>query len=531
MSYIYTNHQSGFIYQMPTSITKYRQISATVFDLLVQLIRCQQQDDLRIIRRYITMMKEDGENKSAQLFDFLETRSLVPVEELKNQCTKYFGRSIQQRSSDLLNLIVYAMNTHYYTGRTERFSDRTRERARMKVWLDAADIIWQRNDTVALYLLDRVASQSSGLELYSEWQRALFTIREHASQRLTAEELEPISSEIKLARQSADAVSRARMLMHEAAHRERRITVESDDSWFKQAITELELEEQSTNSATVSYHRLLIRIDSLQRQHRYWEAGTLLKETYALTTNVPALRMPHLQQFVQLNQADNLLREGQFDAACQLSRQVQTQIIGEPMNWLQARKIEAEALFFLDEYSEARNIWVQLLNHPNGRWGDQADEMLLGLSASYFAEENYKESFKTLNEITILPRRNKSGFNLGVRALRCMNLIMMKRFDELADELERDQKYLQRLTGSHHIRPRDVLIMRILLTFATHGLDAAQIVNLRNTQLRQLAEGSDDCLWHPLTHEWIVFDQWLQAQVAGTRYCFRYPEYHREAMG
>lgn len=531
MYYICTNLQLGLIYQMPTTITKYRQVSASVFELLVQLIRSQQMEEQRIIRRYITMMKDDGDNKMASLFDFIENRPTIPVEELKNICVKQYGRSIQQRASDLLNVIIHAINTHYYTCRQDRFSERTRERSRLKAWLNSADIIWQRNDTVALYILDRVASQSSGLELYSEWQRALMIIREHAAQRLTSDELVPISEEIEIARRGEDAVTKSRMLMLEAAHRERRVSAESNNEWHNAAINELLAEEKALKSATVAYNRLLIQVDALQRQHRFSEATTILKQAYELVLNTPALNMPHLIHLTQMNQADNMLRDGQFEAAIQLSHLIQKGITGEPINWLTARKIEAEALFFLEEYTESRNILIQLINHPNGRWGDQADEMMLGVASAYFAEGNYKESLKAIQEITVLPRRNKSGFNLGVRALRCMNLIMLNKFDDLCDDLERDQKYLQRLTGTHHIRQRDVVIMKILLGFAGNGINFKRVAELKSTLLQQLSQGSDDCIWYPLTHEWIVFDQWFYAAAERAAYRFSMPDHLQEAVG
>jgi tetratricopeptide (TPR) repeat protein len=529
MTYLYTNLRLGLIYQMPTSITKYRQVSTSVFELLVQLVRSQQHEEIRIIRRYITMMKDNGENKLVEFFDFIENRPTIPIEELKSICINYFGKSIQQRASDLLNVIVHAINTHYYTSRSERFSERTRERSRLKSWLNSADIIWQRNDTLALYILDRVASQSSGLELYSEWQRALMIIREHAAQRLTSEELQPITDEIQLARRGEDAVSRSRILMLEAAHRERRVSVEIHNDWHKAAINELLEEERALKSATVEYNRLLIETDLLQRQHRYTEAGVILKQAYELVMNSPALKMPHVIHLTQMNQADNMLRDGQFEAAIQLSNLIQRGISGEPMNWLQSRKIEAEALFFLEDYTESRNILIQLINHPNGRWGDQADEMMLGVASAYFAEGNYKESLKALQEITILPRRNKSGFNLGVRTLRCMNLIMLNKFDDLCDDLERDQKYMQRLTGTHHIRQRDVAIMKTLLGFANSGIDFRRVSESKAAQLKQLTTGSDDCVWHPLTHEWIVFDQWFAATAKGENYRFAMPEYLQQS--
>ncbi|MFN8714328.1 MAG: tetratricopeptide repeat protein [Bacteroidota bacterium] len=517
---------------MPTSITKYRQVSASVFELLVQLIRSQQQEEIRIIRRYITMMKDEENSKLAELFDFIEIRPTIPSDELKNLCSTIFGRSLQQRASDLFNVLVHAMNTHYYTNRPNRFSERTRERNRLKSWLNCADFIWQRNDTVALFLLDRAASQSEGLELYSEWQRALVLIRDHASQRLTSEELEPISLEIKNARDGEDAVTLARMLMQEAAHRGRRISSEVSTEWHTEAINKLLEEENKTKSVTVAYNRMLIQADAYQRKHQYSKASVILKNVYELVMNSAALKMPHLIQLTQLNQADNLMRDGQFDSAYSLVKSVAKNIAGEGINWLQARKIEAEALFFLEDYTESRNILIQLINHSNGRWGDQADEMMLGVASAYFAEGNYKESLKAIQEITVLPRRNKSGFNLGVRTLRCMNLIMLNKFDDLCDDLERDQKYLQRLTGTHHIRNRDVVIMKTLLGFAGSGINFKRVAELKSTLLQQLAQGSDDCIWYPLTHEWIVFDQWFAAAAKGENYRFVMPEYlQNQAVG
>ena len=517
---------------MPTTITKYRQVSASVFELLVQLIRSQQQEEIRIIRRYITMMKDEDDSKLADLFDFLEIRPTIPIEELKNITAKTFGRSLQQRISDLFNVVIHAMNTHYYTSRTNRFSERTKERNRIKSWLNCADFIWQRNDIVALYLLDRSASQCEGLELYSEWQRALVLIRDHASQRLSSDELEPISFEIQKVRRGEDAVALARILMQEAAGRVRRVSSDDSIEWHNEAIKKLQIEEEITKSITVVYNRMLIEADAFQRKHQYSEATIVLKNLYNLVTNSPALNMPHLIHLTQLNQADNYIRDLQFDSAFTLTKSIQKNLPGEGMNWLQSRKIEAEALFFLEDYTESRNILIQLINHPNGRWGDQADEMMLGVASAYFAEGNYKESLKALQEITILPRRNKSGFNLGVRTLRCMNLIMLNKFDDLCDDLERDQKYMQRLTGTHHIRQRDVAIMKTLLGFSSSGINFARVAEQKATHLKQLTTGSDECIWHPLTHEWIVFDQWFAAAAAGKPYQFALPEYSQnQAVG
>jgi tetratricopeptide (TPR) repeat protein len=322
------------------------------------------------------------------------------------------------------------------------------------------------------------------------------------------------------------------MLMQEAAHRGRRISSEVSTEWHTEAINKLLEEENKTKSVTVAYNRMLIQADAYQRKHQYSKASVILKNVYELVMNSAALKMPHLIQLTQLNQADNLMRDGQFDSAYSLVKSVAKNIAGEGINWLQARKIEAEALFFLEDYTESRNILIQLINHSNGRWGDQADEMMLGVASAYFAEGNYKESLKAIQEITVLPRRNKSGFNLGVRTLRCMNLIMLNKFDDLCDDLERDQKYLQRLTGTHHIRNRDVVIMKTLLGFAGSGINFKRVAELKSTLLQQLAQGSDDCIWYPLTHEWIVFDQWFAAAAKGENYRFVMPEYlQNQAVG
>ncbi|MCA6363648.1 MAG: hypothetical protein IM638_11480 [Bacteroidetes bacterium] len=493
--------------------------------MLLLLLRSQQQGDIIVIRRYLNMMR-DGETVLSQLLDFMIERPTIPPTELERITADEFGNDYNKRVYELREKVIHAMNTDWYTQRAGRFSERTQVRATLKQKLDAADIIWQMSDSMATWLLQRVIAQAEKYELYGELSRALMIARQNLSLRLTSEEYSSVSSQIENTRKAEDGVLLASRLREEAGHRQRK-TNEKEFEWHDLAISKIFELEKESKSKTIRFYRFLLQAD-LHSQQKHWDKSSeLLSEAWQLVEKEKALNLPHLKISVRLLQADNLLFAGHFDAALKAAQSASQQIKAENFNWLVAKKLEADALFYSGKYKEASLIYKMVIKHPNGNYDENYKDILrYSIASSSVAEGNYQGAISVLNDITILPRQNKTGFNLAVRGLHALCLIALDDHAQLFDEMQKQRVYYSRLSVNSQVSPRNVALFRILLGYASNrGIDHSRVFTDRAEHIENLRTGANGCEWQPNGFEMIVYDQFLDALAAGEQYDFMLPDY------
>ncbi len=494
--------------------------------MLVLLLRSQQPGDLVVIRRYLNMMR-DGETTLSLLFDFIIERPLVPPTELERITADEFGTDYNKRIYELREKVIHAMNTDWYTQRPGRFSERTQVRATLKQKLDAADVIWQMSDSMATWLFHRVIAQAEKYELYSELSRALIGARQNLSLRLTETEYQRISDEIIKARKAEDGLSYSLRIRQEGAHRQRKNEAEENLVWHIKAHKELEELENSTNSKTIRFHKLLFLSDIYCRQHFWHDASKALSEAWELLENEISVRQPHLKVLVRHHQGDVMLSAGQFDAALTITQSALQIMKGENFNWLNLKKMEADALFYTGKYTQAINTYLLVLQHPNGNFDETFKDVLrYSIASCNVALGKYENAISVLNDITILPRQNKTGFNLAVRGLHSLCLIALDDHAQLFDEMQKQRVYYSRLSPNSQVSPRNVALFRILLGYASNrGISHERVFKDRSEHFENLRTGANGCRWQPNGFEMIVYDQFLDALAASESYDFMLPDY------
>lgn len=494
--------------------------------MLLLLLRSQQPGDIIVIKRYLNMMR-DGETVLSQLFDFMVERSSVPPIELERITADEFGPDYNKRIYELREKVIHAMNTDWYTQRPGRFSERSQVRATLKQKLDAADVIWQMSDSMATWLFHRVIAQAEKYELYGELSRALTNARQSLSLRLSQAEYSRLSEELLSARKAEDGVTLALRLRQDGAHQHRKSSPDKNVSWHINAHRELEELEHSTNSKSIRFHRLLFLSDLYCRQHFWNDASNALSEAWHLLENQVSVRQPHLKILVLHHQGDVMLSAGQFDAALTITRSALQLNKAENFNWLNLKKMEADALFYTGQFASAFTTYQLVQHHPNGNFDETFKDVLrYSMANCQTALGNYQSAIDLLNDITILPRLNKTGFNLSVRGLHALCLIALDDHAQLYDEMQKQRVYYSRLKNKSQIGFRYEALYRILLGYSLiDGINHKRVVNERAVHFENLRSGSNDCRWQPNGFEMIVYDQFLDALVAGQPYDFMLPDY------
>ncbi len=472
-------------------------------------------------------MMRDGETVLSQLFDFMVERPTIPPLDLERITADEFGSDYNKRIYELREKVIHAMNTDWYTQRPGRFSERTQVRSTLKQKLDAADVIWQMSDSMATWLFHRVIAQAEKYELYSELNRALTGARQNLSLKLTSSEYSRITEELKKARIAEDGVTLALRLRQEGAHLQRKSTPENNILWHLNAHRELEELENSTDSKSIRFHRLLLLSDLYCRQHLWNDASNALSEAWLVLENEVSVRQPHLKILVKHHQGDVMLSAGQFDAALTITRSALQLIKGENFNWLNLKKMEADALFYTGKYTQAINTFLMVLQHPNGNFDETFKDVLrYSIASCNVALGKYEKAISELNDITILPRQNKTGFNLAVRGLHSLCLIALDDHAQLFDEMQKQRVYYSRLSPNSQVSPRNVALFRILLGYASNrGISHERVFKDRSEHFENLRTGANGCRWQPNGFEMIVYDQFLDALAAGEQYDFMLPDY------
>lgn len=177
------------------------------------------------------------------------------------------------------------------------------------------------------------------------------------------------------------------------------------------------------------------------------------------------------------------------------------------------------ANFYKGSYSDAKYIINELIDRINPEENSFSYSKYSYFSAcAFFIEGCFSDVYKKLAETKEI-EKDKEGWNIAVRILGIMNQIENEDFDLADSRIESMRKHIERTMKEKDIRPRFVIILRILRDLMNSSFDFKQIWETRQNYFRLLADDQDEThRWKILSPELIRFDVWFEAKAKDMAY-------------
>ncbi|MEX2380231.1 MAG: hypothetical protein WD530_05775, partial [Vicingaceae bacterium] len=148
---------------------------------------------------------------------------------------------------------------------------------------------------------------------------------------------------------------------------------------------------------------------------------------------------------------------------------------------------------------------------------------------SYFVKEQFREALLMLNNMEEL-EKEKEGWNVWIRIMRILCSIELLKLNMIDYDVESFRRYLERTDKRKDVKPRDKLILKVLIDLDRNSYDFKQTQISRMEELKELSKVNGKYSWEAQTPELILFHDWYQAKLENKRYEPDFDRYRRQHM-
>ena len=396
----------------------------------------------------------------------------------------------------------------------EAYSPRNRMIYTLRKKLLEVDILFNRG------IVDEVESRLNDLkkdarkyELYDVLFQCNVVLRRYFITRKRTKSLENISNEIAFYKKTEflfdQAGSEFNRMMNkinfsftsEEYSEELTVLVDNLSQWF-----------QETDSPTIGYYYLLLKLELLQSTSNYDQAEIVLDQLHRLLTLHPGFTTSARQGTYLLNRANNYIYLNNFEESVHYVNQAILEFNGYALNIVLSEEVLFYAKYYLNDYKECRDI----LERVKKRFRS-IDETVVNRFRYYQATLNFQDGNyeKALGELSSLPElaRDKEGWNVARKVLQVLCLIEKEDFDSVDLSVFSLQKYLKRIQRQKHLNPRYLVIIRILVKLINEGYDYKTTYEKRKRYFQLLSSKTGDYKWKIKSPELIVINKWFESKL------------------
>ncbi|MEO8088367.1 MAG: hypothetical protein ABI763_16220, partial [Bacteroidota bacterium] len=270
---------------------------------------------------------------------------------------------------------------------------------------------------------------------------------------------------------------------------------------------------EETNSATICYFYLLIETEANQNERNYLVADLNLKKMHNLIMENSSLYTKARRGEVLVNIANNEIFLNNYSSAIKNAENAKLYFEKGTGNADVASEIEFFARFYNNELDLAEKIIEEIYISARKRNSPFAYGKRAYLYACIMTiKGEIEKSNELLGEVREI-EKNKGGWNIAMRVLTIINCIEAKDYESADLKVMNMEKFIKRNSKLHHIRKRDVLILRILLKLINEGFDFKKVYKARKHYFELLEGKQPDYYWKIRSPELIIFHEWFKKKI------------------
>lgn len=300
---------------------------------------------------------------------------------------------------------------------------------------------------------------------------------------------------------------------------------------LKETIDKLKKSAEETNSANIEslYYLLSLEYHSLTKN--FYENRFIGINFLKLLTNNPAVVSKARQVYVL-----NLLTENQillldFKGAINYAKEAMSLLAGTlNRNLYYSLEHLSHAYFYLQEFDKVENFHQEMERFPLYKKElYQRTKNYFVRAMSYFIREQFRDALLLLNNMEEL-EKEKEGWNVWIRLMRILCSIELLKLNMIDYDVESFRRYMERTDKRKDVKPRDKLILKVLIDLDRTSYDFEETLKNRKEEIEELNKVNGDYSWEAQSPELILFHDWFQAKLENRKYEPNFDRFREEHL-
>lgn len=487
---------------------------------LSSIIHSLSEEEVKVLQRYLhcfDTVNESHEPKGERLLNLIIHNNPSELKLFEKKFTKQaFSMLVLRLYEKVLDTLIFDINIK----KTDVYSDigiakiGIRKRILYTQALNA-----KSNFAESIPLYQKNITVAKDFELYDELLISMYELQNIYAALSKKSDFDAIAKEIK-------HYEEVRINVKEATQLYNKFTM-NRDLYPEDSSISLELESilpdlkksfHVSQSSSVGWFYYRLYIEYCQAKQKYLEGYTACNSLLTLQKENQAIRSESYMAITYKWSATFSIFLYDFDQA--IISILKSQNIDRKIkrNYQLGKLTEFHANFHKGNLAEAQFIIDELISKTEENESFQKSKYYyLGACCSFLSGE-FGKVFKQLSE-TKEVEKDKEGWNIAVRILGIMHQIENGDFDLADSRIESMRKHIERTMKEKDIRPRYVIILRILRDLVNSSFEFDTIWKTRQNYFDLLRDDSNEThRWRIWSPEVVRFDIWFEAKATGKSY-------------
>lgn len=298
---------------------------------------------------------------------------------------------------------------------------------------------------------------------------------------------------------------------------------------LKSTIKELEVSVEETGSANIETLMYLLSLEYHSLTKNYTENRRIGEKFLLLLSKSIAVASKHRQVYILNLLTENQLLLLDFESAILYGNNAMTIVAGTlSRNLYYCLELLSYAYFYLRNFEKVDHYHKEMEEFPiYKKEVYQRTKVFFVRAMSYFVKEQFREALLLLNNMEEL-EKEKEGWNMWIRIMRILCSIELLKLNMIDYDVESFRRYLERTDKRKDVKPRDKLILRVLIDLDRNSYDFNETQINRAEELDELNKVNGKYSWEAQTPELILFHDWYQAKLENRRYEADFDRFRRE---
>lgn len=488
-----------------------------------QLIQSLSSAEIKIVDDYLQKLKPLFDNKGEEikelkLFKLLtnnKDKVITDADIVKETNTKH----VTSLKRNLYHKVLEAFSFDKHITNTNLFNDYDITSFTLKKKLLIFKVLLRSSNqgkTEALYeLLNEIIDTAKEYQLYEVLTEALTLKKYFSGIRSGIQNFDELNKEIAFYDYCLKAAQSAndcyyRLILN--THFIKSLSKKELDKYLDICIKQMESDYKKTKSEYINYYLHIIYYAMCERRKEYIKAIEYCNKIISLLKKSKVIYRKERMGFALDNISQLRTYIGDYGAAALDAKKAQEYYIKNSFESIISKGQEFYAYIYSGNNHKALSCSEELLEHSLIDTGQfRKSKYVYYKSCVLFALKDYRGALDLL-KISLEIERDKARWNISLRILNIMLFIELNRIDEASRSLESLRRYMERTAKEEEVKPRDILIAKLLREMEKDGFN----YNFKNTKvadmLKELSAKDLPTSWEHYTTELIPFHKWLEGK-------------------
>lgn len=367
------------------------------------------------------------------------------------------------------------------------------------------------------HLLNQIISEAREMEIYSVLSEALRWKKFFIGLRSDLKVYEKINKEQIHAERCLKSLESAtdkywRVILSNDLSK----SIQNKKQKLQDYLSEIEKDYKETQSQQINYYLQIMKAAFFEECKDYNKAKECYLNLIVIMKKYKYTYRLERIGFVYNNLAffNSLL--GRHDEAIRSYKKAKSCFLPDTFHDLICTEQGFRTYFYSKKYAGASSCLSMLLAHPTSNSGRfRKSKFIYNKACLLFAQGQYKEAQVLLREPLEI-EKDKTRWNISLRILNIMIFVELNKKNEAIRANEALRKFLERTRKIDELKPRDLLISKLLKEMEKSNFVFDEENSLATQLLSQLSDKNSEVAWEHYTSELIPFHEWVEGKRVKT---------------